>query len=96
MSIKSKAMLERIKRNKPYFEDFIIQSIYHSNAIEGNTMSYAETYSIVFNDNSMKVHSTPRKIYEAINLKYAFHYILENLDIDLSLDRRNMHLLRVL
>lgn len=76
MSIKNKDIFAKIKRNNPYFEDFITRSIYNSNAIEGNAMSYAETYSIVFNDNSIKIKSTAREIYEAINLKYAFNYIL--------------------
>ena len=58
---KDKNILDKIKRNNPYFEDFITVSEYHSNAIEGNTLSYAETYSIIFNDNSMTIHKTPRK-----------------------------------
>ena len=86
MSIKSKTLFDKIKRNSPYFEDFITRNIYHSNAIEGSTMSFAETYAIVFNKNDIKVNVTPREIYEAINLKYAFSYMLSNLDKDLSLD----------
>ena len=70
MSIKSKTLCDKIRRNKPYFEDFITRSIYNSNAIEGNTLSYYDTYAIVFNDNSI-IHAKPREIYEAINLKYA-------------------------
>ena len=85
MGIKKKDIFDNIRRNQPYFEDFITRSVYHSNAIEGNTISFAETYAILFNDNSMKVTSTPRELYEAINLKYAFHYVLENLDAELSL-----------
>lgn len=70
--------------NKEYFEDFITRSTYHSNAIEGNTLSYAETYAILFNDNSMQVKASPREIYEAINHKYALNFVLNNLDSDLS------------
>ena len=33
--------------------------------------SYAETYAILWNDNSMKVTATARELYEAINHKYA-------------------------
>lgn len=86
MGIKEKNIYNKIKRNQPYFEDFITRSIYNSNAIEGNTLSYAETYSIVFNNNSIKINATAREIYEAINLKYAFSYILKNLEKDISLD----------
>ena len=86
MSIKSKDIFDKISRNDPYFEDFITRSIYNSNAIEGSTLSYAETYSIIFNDNSIKINATAKEIYEAINLKYAFNFVLQNLDKELSLD----------
>ncbi len=75
---------EYIFHNREYFEDFITRSTYHSNAIEGNTLSYAETYAILFNDNEFKVSAKPREIYEAINHKYALHYVLENLDRELT------------
>ena len=39
---KDKKILDKIKRNNPYFEDFITEAYIHSNAIEGNTLSYAE------------------------------------------------------
>ncbi len=73
-----------IFRNQEYFEDFITRSTYHSNGIEGNTLSYAETYAILFNDNEFKVSAKPREIYEAINHKYAVNYILNHLDEELS------------
>lgn len=86
MGIKDKGIYDKIKRNNPYFEDFITRSVYHSNAIEGNTLSYAETYAIIFNDNSMKIHAKPRELYEAINLKYVIDFILKTLDEEISLD----------
>ncbi len=46
MGIRDKGKYDKIKRNNPYFEDFITRSVYHSNAIEGNTLSYAETYPL--------------------------------------------------
>lgn len=70
--------------NQDYFEDFISRSTYHTNAIEGNTLSYAETYAILFNDNDFKVSATPREIYEAINHKYAINHLLNHLDEELS------------
>lgn len=75
---------EVIKNNQEYFEDFITRSTYHSNAIEGNTLSYGETYAILWNDNSFKVRTSPRELYEAINHKYALSYMLENLDLPLT------------
>lgn len=79
-------MIEFIRSNRAYFEDFITRNIYHSNRIEGSTLSYAETYAIVFNDNSFKISAEPREIYEAINLKYALSYLLEHCDEPLSQD----------
>ena len=70
--------VEFILQNRPYFEDFITRSVYHSNAIEGSTLSYAETYAIIWNDNDFKVRATARELYEAINLKYAMSYIIDN------------------
>lgn len=32
--------------NQEYFEDFITRSTYHSNGIEGNTLSYADSSSV--------------------------------------------------
>ncbi len=73
-----------IKSNNAYFEDYITRSTYHSNGIEGSTLSYAETYAILFNDNSFKVAAQPREIYEAINHKYALSFVLKLDDGTLS------------
>lgn len=60
-------------RGRPweYFEDFVTRSTFHSNAIEGNTLTLPETYAILWNDNSIEVRVTARELYEAINLKRA-------------------------
>lgn len=79
-----KDILQFIKNNQNYFEDFITRSTYHSNGIEGNTLSYAETYAIIFNDNSMKIKAEPREFYEAVNHKYALSYIMEHTEGELS------------
>lgn len=73
-----------IRSNNAYFEDFITRSTYHSNGIEGSTLSYAETYAILFNDNSLKITASPREIYEAINHKYALSYVLDHVEEPLS------------
>lgn len=86
MGIKNKNLIDTIRRNDTYFEDFITRSVYHSNAIEGNTLSYYETYQIIFNCSSKENMSNvkPRDIYEAINLKYAMDYIFRHLDEDIT------------
>lgn len=73
-----------MRNNREYFEDFITRSTYHSNAIEGSTLSYAETYAILFNDNSLRVTATARELYEAINHKYALNKALQTLGEPLS------------
>lgn len=79
-------LIDFIRSDRRYFEDLITRNIYHSNRIEGSTLSYAETYAIVFNDNRFKVNASPREIYEAINLKYALSYMMEHCQESLSLD----------
>lgn len=77
--------LDFIKSNQNYFEDFITRSTYHTNSIEGSTLSYAETYAIIFNDNSFKINAQPREIYEAINHKYALNYMLNSMILNKDL-----------
>lgn len=73
-------ILEFIRENKNYLEDFITRSTYHSNGIEGSTLTYADTYAILFNDNSFKLNSVePREIYEAINHKRAMLILFDKL-----------------
>lgn len=80
-------ILKFILNNKAYLEDLITRSTYHSNAIEGSTLTYAETYAILYNDNSFKIEGKePREIYEAINHKKAlellFNYLQNNEELD--------------
>ena len=52
-----------ILNHKEYLEDLITRSAYHSNAIEDSTLTYAETYAILYNDNSFKIQGKePREI----------------------------------
>lgn len=80
-------IFEFLLNNKEYLQDFVTRSTYHSNAIEGNTLTYAETYAILYNDNSFKIQGKePREIYEAINHKKALELVFKALkDDDTSL-----------
>lgn len=69
--------------NRDYFEDFITRSTYHSNAIEGSTLSLAETYAILWGDNTLKVRATALEFYEAVNHKYALSIAMEDRDPEL-------------
>lgn len=82
-------ILEFILNNKEYLEDLITRSTYHSNAIEGSTLTYAETYAILYNDNSFKIQGKePREIYEAINHKNALELVFKNLENNNEFDER--------
>lgn len=75
---------EFMRSHRAYFEDFVTRSTYHSNAIEGSTLSYAETYAILWNDNTLKIRATARELYEAINYKYALSVAFGDEDARLS------------
>lgn len=64
--------------DRDYFEDFVSRSTYNSNAIEGNTLTLAETYAIQWCDDSMEIRATARELYEAINYKYALSAAMED------------------
>lgn len=82
-------ILEFILNNKNYLEDIITRSTYHSNAIEGNTLTYAETYAILYNDNSFKIQGKePREIYEAINHKVALELVFQTIKNNTDFDER--------
>ena len=75
------SIMDFILNNNDYLEDLITRSTYHSNAIEGSTLSYAETYAILYNDNSFKIQGKePREIYEAINHKKALELVFDNIN----------------
>lgn len=72
-------VLNLMTESKDYFVDFITRSVNTSNRIEGSTLSYVETYAILWNDNSFNLNNVkPRDFYEAVNLKYASNLMLES------------------
>ena len=82
-------VLDFILNNKDYLEDLTTRSTYHSNAIEGSTLTYAETYAILYNDNSFRIEGKePREIYEAINHKKALELILKSLQDNEGFDEK--------
>ena len=83
------SILEFVLNNKEYLEDLVTRSTYHSNGIEGSTLTYAETYAILYNDNSFKIQGKePREIYEAINHKKALELVFDNLKANADFDER--------
>ena len=82
-------ILSFILNNKDYLQDLITRSTYHSNAIEGSTLTYAETYAILYNDNSFKIKlKEPRELYEAINHKKALELVFESILNNAEFDER--------
>lgn len=82
-------ILECILNNKENLEDLTTRFTYHTNAIEGSTLTYAETYAILYNDNSFKIEGKePREIYEAINHKRALELVFKNLQNEELFDER--------
>lgn len=82
-------ILKFLLNNNDYLEDFITRSTYHSNAIEGSTLTYAETYAILYNDNSFKiVGKEPRELYEAINHKKALELLFFHIQNNNVFDER--------
>ena len=81
--------IEFILNTKNYLQDFSTRYTCNSNAIEGSTLTYAETYAILYNDNSFKIEGKePREIYEAINHKKALELVSKNLQNNEEFDER--------
>ena len=49
--------IETIINHRFVYEDFITRSTYHSNAIEGSTLSVHETYALLFDNNYCKIEN---------------------------------------
>ncbi|SER54138.1 Fic/DOC family protein [Isobaculum melis] len=65
-----------------YLEDVLIRLAYHSSAIEGNTISLAETVSIILENvisTNEKGYSI-REFYEVENHKHTFSYLIEQIE----------------
>ncbi|MEF9920532.1 MAG: Fic family protein [Erysipelotrichaceae bacterium] len=78
-------ILDILKDSKSYFEDFISRSTYHSNAIEGSTLSFAETYALLFDSKYSNItNADAKEIHEALNHKYAHNLIIDRIDNNIS------------
>lgn len=65
------------KMTMEYLEDVLVRLAHHSSAIEGNTITLAETVTIILNDtlpNNAKI--TRREFYEVDNHQQTFEYII--------------------
>lgn len=81
------SIVEEIKSNSAYFEDFITRYTYHSTHIEGNILTYEETYSVIFDKDHRGIKTAnTRDIHEVINHKRAIDYVMANINEDISLE----------
>lgn len=71
-----------LKLPNEYLKDVLVRLAHHSTAIEGNTLSLAETVSIILH-NTLPPTSRSidlREIYEVKNHEKAFRFVLEELE----------------
>lgn len=70
-----------------YLNDMLVRLAHNSSAIEGNTLTYNQTVSIILNRMiSGEKNINIREFYEVENHKYAIEYIMEELKENKPLD----------
>ena len=65
--------------NYEYFLDLSVRMTYHSNAIEGNTLTLNETATIIL-DSTLPGGKSIHEVFEVLNHKKAIDYMLTNCD----------------
>ncbi|MBC6135033.1 Fic family protein [Listeria booriae] len=63
-----------------YLQDVLVRMAHHSSAIEGNTISLADTVSIIIHNKVTGSGYDLREIYEIKNHEQTFQYMLEQLE----------------
>ena len=74
-----------INNNESYKQDLLTRLIYHSNKIEGTTLTLGETDAILW-EKDVVVKATPREFFDVTNHKKAVDYLLQTIDEPLSLN----------
>lgn len=78
-------ILKYILSHKDVFEDLVLNITYHTNKIEGSTLTKKETQAILFDNSNISNKSLIEHL-EAKNhqaaIEYLFHYLLDNEKID--------------
>lgn len=85
LSKQHKNLVEEIIKNKDIYNEFVLKLTYHSNGIEGSTLSEADTAAIIF-DNVALSNKTLIEQIEAKNhqtaVDYLFSYLVKKGRID--------------
>lgn len=71
--------------NYEYFLDLSVRMTYHSNAIEGNTLTLNEMAAIIL-DSTIPGSKSVREVFEVLNHKKAIDYIISELENEKKLD----------
>lgn len=71
-------IVETISKNKPVFDQFLLELTYHTNSLEGSTLTEGETAAILF-ENSTIVGKTLVEQLEAKNHQTALVYLFNHL-----------------
>lgn len=70
-------MTDKLKGfTEEYLQDVLVRLAHHSSAIEGNTISLADTVSIILH-NTVPGKTDLRELYEIANHKGAFEYVIQ-------------------
>jgi Fic family protein len=82
------SVIDEILNNKDIFDEFVLKLTYHSNSIEGSTLTEGDTAAILFDNVSLPNRTLIEQV-EAKNhqtaLNYLFDYIAKNGRIDENL-----------
>lgn len=70
---------------KEYLDDILVRLAHHSSALEGNTISLADTVTIILYD-TVPGGVQKRELYEIDNHKEAFSYVVNSIDNNEKLD----------
>lgn len=73
--------IDVLNNNQAYLEDFITRAVYHSNALEGSTLTKNETYALTFDSNHCPISANAKEIHQAINLKRAMMEMLKRVSV---------------
>lgn len=83
-----KSIIDEILKNKDIYDEFVLKLTYHSNSIEGSTLTEADTKAVLF-DNVALQNKTLIEQLEVKNhqtaLNYLFDYVSKKRKIDESL-----------
>lgn len=67
-------------RNERLLRSFTIYSTYHTDAIEGSTMTYADVEKVLSDNNRVLANKTAREQFEARNHRAALYFLLDELN----------------